>query len=307
MAGGFPMGGDARDPRAALPRGCLMRLAPLAIAGVVAAVVAYQSCQPGPFGRHQIVALDPQQEQQLGLQAYQEVLGQSDVVRDGPAVEAVREITRRLVRATSNPDFLRITGLSKPPDFQWDVKLVRDQQVNAFCLPGGKMVVYTAILPVAKTHAGLATVMGHEISHALAHHGAERMAQTQIANILMTGAAGSLGDMDPGQRQQVMQVLNAGAQFGILKYSRKHESEADHMGLFLMAAAGYDPQATVQFWERMQAATKRGGGTPEFMSTHPSHETRIRDLHNWLPEAEPLARADPAPDNDEPLPTGGRP
>ena len=148
------------------------------------------------------------------------------------------------------------------------------------------------------TAAGLATVMGHEISHALAHHGAERMAQTQIAQVLLGGAAGSLGDMDPQQRVEVLRVLNAGAQFGILKYSRKHETEADHMGLFLMAAAGYDPHETVKFWERMQSATKGGGRTPEFMSTHPSHETRIRDLLNLIPRAEPLYRA--SPDRDLP-------
>jgi metalloendopeptidase OMA1, mitochondrial len=296
MAGGVQFGGDPRG------RGCLMRLAPLLLAGLVAAVVAWNGCQEGPFGRHQIVGLNPQQEKQLGFQAFQETLSKSDVVRNGPAAEAVQQITRRLERATADPDFLRAVGLAEPPKFDWDVRLVRSQEVNAFCLPGGKMVVYTAILPVAKTHAGLATVMGHEISHALAHHGAERMAQTQIANILMSGAAGSLSDMDPQQQQQVMQVLNAGAQFGILKYSRKHESEADHMGLFLMAAAGYDPHATIAFWERMQAATKGGGGTPEFMSTHPSHETRIRDLTTWLTQAEPLARQNPAPDGDEPLP-----
>ncbi len=303
MAGGFP---NNTDPRA---RGCLVRLAPLAVAGLIAAVVAWQGCQKGPFGRNQVVALNPQQEQQLGLQAFQQVLQQQgdNVVRAGPAADAVREITRRLVRATSNPEFLRVTGLAEPPRFDWDVRLVRSKEVNAFCLPGGKMVVYTAILPVAKTHAGLATVMGHEISHALAHHGAERMAQTQIANILMSGAAGSLGDMDPERQREVMQVLNAGAQFGILKYSRKHETEADHMGLFLMAAAGYDPHATVQFWERMQSATGSRGGTPEFMSTHPSHETRIRDLHGWLPDAEPLSKADPAPDGDAPLPEAGGP
>jgi predicted Zn-dependent protease len=295
MAGGVQFG---NDPRA---RGCLMRLAPLLIAGLVAAFVAWQGCQQGPFGRHQVVGLNPQQEKQLGLQAFQETLGKADVVRNGPAADAVQEITRRLVGATSNPTFLRAVGLNEPPDYQWDVRLVRSQEVNAFCLPGGKMVVYTGIMPVAKTHAGLATVMGHEISHALAHHGAERMAQQKLVNILMGGAAGSLSDMDPQQQQQVMQVLNAGAKFGILKYSRKHESEADHMGLFLMAAAGYDPHATVSFWERMQAATK-GGATPEFMSTHPSHETRIRDLHTWLPQAEPLARENPAPDGDELLP-----
>jgi predicted Zn-dependent protease len=285
-----------------------MRMLPLLVAAGMAAIVAWQGCQQGPFGRKQIVALNPQQEQQLGGQAFQQVLtqNQGNVIVNGPAADAVQEITRRLVKATANPAFLHIVGLHEPPDFQWDVRLVQSKEVNAFCLPGGKMVVYTGIMPVAKTHAGSATVMGHEISHALAHHGAERMAQEKVVQILMGGAAGSLSDMDPQQQQQVMQVLNAGAKFGILKYSRKHETEADHMGLYLMAAAGYNPQSTVKFWERMQAATKGGGGTPEFMSTHPSHETRIRDLMSWLPEAEPLAAANPAPDSDEPLPQVGR-
>jgi predicted Zn-dependent protease len=287
------------------PRRIGIRLLPLVLAGLAAAFIAMKGCQQGPFGRQQIVALNPQQEQQLGLQAYQEVLNQSDVVRGGPVEDAVRRITDRLVKATRNPDFLRVTGLRQPPEFQWDVRVVRSQEVNAFCLPGGKMVVYTAILPVAETHAGLATVMGHEISHALAHHGAERMAQTQIVQVLLGGASGSLGDMDPRQRDEVLRVLNAGAKFGILKYSRKHESEADHMGLFLMAAAGYNPQETVKFWERMQAATKGGGRPPEFLSTHPSHETRIRDLTGWIPEAVPLYKANPAPASDERLPRAG--
>jgi predicted Zn-dependent protease len=278
------------------------RFLPLLLAVLVAAFVAAKGCQQGPFGRRQIVGVAGEQEKQLGLQAYQEVLGQSDVVRGGPAADAVRGVTRRLVEATRNPAFLKATGLRQPPDFDWDVRLVRSQQVNAFCLPGGKMVVYTAILPVAETAAGLATVMGHEISHALAHHGAERMAQTQIVQILTTGAGASLGDMDPQQRAEVLRLINAGAQFGILKYSRKHETEADHMGLFLMAAAGYDPHETVKFWERMQSATKGGGGVPEFMSTHPSHQTRIRDLTAWIPDAEPLYRANPSPAPDERLP-----
>jgi metalloendopeptidase OMA1, mitochondrial len=298
MAGGMPMGGDPRV------RGCLVRLAPLLIAGLFALFVAWQGCQQGPFGRRQIVAMNPQQEQQLGFQAFQQVLQENgaNVIRNGPAADAVKEITRRLVRATTRPDFLRASQQSEPPQFEWDVRLIRSKEVNAFCLPGGKMVVYTGIMPVAQTYAGLATVMGHEISHALSHHGAERMAQSQIVNILMGGAGATLSDMDPQQQQQVMQVLNAGAQFGILKYSRKHETEADHMGLLLMAAAGYDPHAAIKFWERMEAATAGGQRPPEFMSTHPSHETRIRDLTNWVPDAEPLYRADPAPDGDERLP-----
>jgi predicted Zn-dependent protease len=116
------------------------------------------------------------------------------------------------------------------------------------------------------------------------------MAQQQIAQIGVVAAGSSLGDLDPQQRAQVMQVLNAGATFGILKYSREHESEADHMGLLLMAAAGYDPRESIRFWERMQQAS-RGGGPPEFLSTHPSHQTRIRDLSNWMPEALPLYEA----------------
>ena len=281
-----------------------MRLAPLAAAGIFAAFLAWQGCQQGPFNRRQIVALNPQQEQQLGLQAFQQVIQENgpNVIQNGPAAEAVQEITRRLVGATTNRDFLRTTGQAEPPRYDWKVRLIRSKEVNAFCLPGGKMVVYTGIMPVAQTHAGLATVMGHEISHALSHHGAERMAQERIIQVLAGGAGASLSDMDPQRQQEVMQAINAGAQFGILKYSRKHESEADHMGLLLMAAAGYDPRDAIKFWERMQSATKSNGGTPEFMSTHPSHETRIRDLNGWLPDAEPLYKLDPAPDASERMP-----
>ncbi len=297
------MATDGYDPSG--PRRLGIRLLPIVLAILAAGFVALKGCQEGPFGRRQIVAIGPQQEKALGFEAYQEVLGKSDVIERGPVVDAVKAVTGRLVSAVRNPEFLKVTQLREPPNFDWEVKVVRSQQVNAFCLPGGKMVVYTAILPVAETHAGLATVMGHEISHALAHHGAERMAQTQIAQILLGGAGASMGDMDPQQRQQVMQALNTGAQFGILKYSRKHESEADHMGLFLMAAAGYDPHETVKFWERMQSATKGGGKTPEFMSTHPSHETRIHDLTEWIPDAMPLYKANPAPAGNERLPRAG--
>jgi predicted Zn-dependent protease len=280
-----------------------IRLLPIIIGLLAVGFVAVRGCQEGPFGRKQIVALNPQQEARLGVQAFNEVLSRSDVIEGGPTVEAVRGVIDRLTRATSDEQFLRLTG-QKRQDLKWEVRVVRSNEVNAFCLPGGKIVVYTAILPVAETDAGLATVLGHEISHALAHHGAERMAQQEIAQIGVTAAAGSLNDVDPTRRAEIMQALNAGAQFGILKYSRKHESEADHMGLLLMATAGYNPADAVKFWERMKHMSG-GGKTPEFLSTHPSHETRIRDLTNWIPEALPLYEAHEGPSAKK-LPLGKR-
>jgi len=145
-------------------------------------------------------------------------------------------------------------------------------------------VVYTGILPVCETESGLATVMGHEIAHALAHHGAERMAQQQLAEIGQLAVASSFGDLHPEQRRQILSLYNVGAQYGLLKYSRTHESEADHLGVVLMAAAGYDPRESVKFWTRMDKQTG-GSRQLEFTSTHPSHETRVRDLENWQPEA----------------------
>jgi predicted Zn-dependent protease len=277
----------------------LQMLAALVVGAIAIGFILVRGAQEGPFGRRQFVTINPQQEVALGVQAYQEVLEKSNVVRSGPVVEDVKRVTDRLVRATRNADFLRATKLHER-DFDWQVTVVRSREVNAFCLPGGKMVVYTAILPVCQTDAGLATVMGHEIAHALARHGAERMTQQQIAEIGITAAGASLGNMDPRDRQRVMQVINAGAQFGILKYSRRHESEADHIGLFLMAAAGFNPNESVRFWERMQKIAS-GSRTPEFLSTHPSHETRIRDLTNWIPQAMPLYQASGNHDRPERL------
>ena len=143
---------------------------------------------------------------------------------------------------------------------------------------------FTGILPVCQNAEGLACVMGHEISHALAHHGAERAAHQSFVNKLGTGVAVSVGGMDVGMQRTAMQVFGAGAQFGgLLPFSRKHESEADRMGLTLMAAAGFDPREAPRFWERMAATSGKAGA--EWMSTHPAHGTRIRDLNGWLPEA----------------------
>jgi predicted Zn-dependent protease len=278
------------------PRPPRLNLLPILVGLLAIGAIAVKGCQQGPFGRRQVVALNPTEEARLGAQAYEKVLSESNVVNGGPLDQAVRRVARRLEASAANPAVLRALRL-RPQEFAWETRLVRSDQVNAFCLPGGKIVVYTGICPVARTEAGLATVMGHEIGHALAHHGAERMAQQQMVAIGQQSVAGSLGDMDVRTQQEVLRVLGVGSQVGILlPFSRRHESEADHIGLLLMAGAGYDPHEASAFWGRMEkmAGSRR---VSEFMSTHPSHERRAHDLESWLPEALPLYQAaDKAPD-----------
>jgi predicted Zn-dependent protease len=278
--------------RDAAPSQRLMQILIALVMGAVAVgFFAIKGCQSGPFGRKQIVEINDEQQVALGAQAYEEVLtkARGDIINRGPVYRAVDEVTQRLVKATKNPDFLKAVKIPERR-YAWEVNVIRSREVNAFCLPGGKMVVFTGILPVCETDAGLATVMGHEISHALGQHGAERMAQAKLAQIGIIATGAGLGGMDSRDRATVLSVLNAGAQYGILAYGRTHESEADHVGLLLMATAGYNPEEAAKFWERMQA--KSGGRRqPEFLSTHPSHETRIRDLIKWTPEAMPFYRA----------------
>lgn len=276
------------------------RLWPLAIGLIIAVVYAVRSCEEGPFGRKQIVALTPAEEAALGAQAFKQILARSDVVTGGPGVEVVQRLARQLAEAAERSEVLAMMRL-KPQKYHWEVRLVRSRDINAFCLPGGKIVVYTGLFPVAATESSLAAVMGHEIAHALARHGAERMAQQRLLQIGQLAAAGSIMDMNPVQQRQILGALGAGAQFGILlPFSRSHESEADRMGLILMAAAGHDPKAAVRLWHRMKKAT--GNKVPEYASTHPSHERRIADLEGWLEEVWPLYRQAPNPQPDKPLP-----
>ena len=258
-------------------RGMGLKLAPLLIAGVF---ILYQFLTAERFknpetGRVQRVALSTQQEESLGLQAFQEVLASSDVVESGPAAESVRRVASRIAAQTG----------SAASSFNWQVSVVNSDQVNAFCLPGGKIVVYTGILPVAESEAGLATVVGHEVAHAVARHGAQRVFQNQLVQTALVGASFSLGEMDYGQRQAIMGLLGVGAQYGVLlPFGRDHEVEADQMGLLYMARAGYDPREAIPFWERMGQAAGNGQ-PPEFMSTHPSHGTRIQNLEAYMPRA----------------------
>ena len=255
-----------------------MRGVPIVIA-VIVIIVQYSSSEKftNAAGRTAHHALNPRQEQTLGLQSYQEVLRQSETVDSGPQYDLVKRVAGRLAGATGEA----------AQTFDWRVSLVRSSQINAFCLPGGKIVVYTGILPVTRNEAGLATVMGHEMAHATLRHGSERLLQQKAAQTFMTGVQFSMGDMSYEQRRMVMGALGAGAQYGVLlPFSRKHESEADKVGLLYMARAGYDPQEAIQFWQRMSQASAQGGKPPELLSTHPSDATRIAQLEELLPEAE---------------------
>lgn len=230
-------------------------------------------------GRKQLVDISPEQEAQLGFQSYQEVLRESQVVASGQTVDQVRGIGQRIVAAARElaPDAHWDT-------YAWEFNLIQSEQANAFCLPGGKVAVYTGILPVVQNGNALAVVMGHEIAHAIARHGAERMAQQKLVQIGTVAAGMSTSDMDPRQQQMVMAALGAGLQYGLmLPFSREHESEADHMGLLFAAAACFDPREAPRLWERM--GQQGGQRPPEFASTHPSGETRIRQLNEWMPEA----------------------
>ncbi len=248
------------------------RLLPIVIAAII---VLYQFLSSEKFtneaGRTVHMGLSAAQEETLGLQSYQQVLSESRTVDRGPEFDLVTNVAARLARATGK-------------SFDWKVSVVESDQVNAFCLPGGKIVVYTGILPIAQSASGLATVMGHEMAHATLRHGSERMFKQNATQTLLNGVQFSLGDMDYQQRRMVMGAIGAGAQYGLLlPFGREHESEADKMGLFYMARAGYDPNEAVSFWERM---SKVGGDQPpEFMSTHPSHGTRVARLKELLPEA----------------------
>lgn len=254
-----------------------LTILPLIIAAVFAAYQYFsaEKVTNPETGRAMRVAMSPEQEQALGLQSYQQVLAQSEVVTSGRELEIVQRVASRLAAAVGR----------SAEGFDWQVSLIRSPQANAFCLPGGKIAVYTGILEVAQDEAGLAAVMGHEMAHAVARHGSQRLLRTNLAQTVMMGAQFSFTDMDWTQRRMVLAALGAGAQYGVLlPFSRGHETEADEMGLMYMARAGYDPSAAISFWERMQS--QGTSGTPEFASTHPAHETRIQHLRDLLPKAQ---------------------
>ena len=240
-------------------------------------------------GRSQLIATDAQQDAALGLQAYQQVLSQSQVVGEGPDVARIKQVAQRLIAVAPKVEAELAAEKGRKPSidwstFNWEVSVLQSNEVNAFCLPGGKIAVYTGLLPVAQNDDAIAVVLGHEISHALLRHGAERMAQQHIAQIGQVAVGMAAGNLDPQQQREVMGAYGIVGQYGVLMpFSRKDESEADEIGLMLAAAACYDPQAAIPFWDRMQQ--QGSGKPPEFMSDHPSDAHRIERLQALMPKA----------------------
>ncbi len=258
---------------------------------ILIAILLFIGCSTVPVtGRRQISFIPQGELLSLSDQSYKDVLAKSTVVTDPARTAGVVEAGKRI--AASAESFMRDSGMEKDlKNYKWEFNLIQDDKtVNAFCMPGGKIVVYTGILPVTRDANGLATVMSHEVAHAIANHGGERMSQELIVQAGGMGISQLMKSKPEQARNILMQVYGAGSQYGVLlPYSRSHESEADRIGLILMARAGYDPKTAVAFWERMN--NLGGVKPPEILSTHPATQRRIEDIQKELPEAEKYYKA----------------
>ncbi|MFT4662381.1 MAG: putative Zn-dependent protease [Patiriisocius sp.] len=251
---------------------------------ILFAVLMIIGCNSVPItGRRQLNLLPESQMIGMSATAYTDFLSSNPPASSSNRdAQMVRNLGNKLANAAT--DYCKNHSMAERVEgFAWEFNLVDDPAVNAWCMPGGKVVVYTGIMDVAETELGLAVVMGHEIAHAIARHGNERMS----TNILAQAGLGSLDailSQKPTMANDLMlKAAGVGTQLGTLKFSRNHESEADKMGLIFMSMAGYDPNEAPKFWERMAAAS--GGAPPEFLSTHPSAATRVADLKAYMPEA----------------------
>jgi len=244
------------------------------------------SCTTVPVtGRKELNLVGEGTVNQLGAQTYQQEVSKAKLSTDQNATAMVQRVAQRIAQAAE---------ANFHPKYQWEAKLLDDPKtVNAWCLPGGKIAVYSGILPLTQDETGLAVVLGHETAHALAHHGAERMSRSELMQVGEAGILAAVGAAKPGAVQAVGAALGIGSQVGVeLPFSREQESEADHIGLVLMAKAGYDPAKAVDFWERM-AAYGKGKQPPAFLSDHPSDESRIAAIKKEMPEAKAAFVAHP--------------
>ncbi|WP_396637310.1 M48 family metallopeptidase [Maribacter sp. R77961] len=250
---------------------------------IIALFMGVSGCKVNPFTGQKTLNFYPNSQIfPMAFAQYDQFLGENKVItgtkeanmitRTGQRISAAAE---RWLAANGYPGYLS--------DYKWEYNLVNDEAVNAWCMPGGKIVFYTGILPITQTETGVAVVMGHEVAHALADHGAQRMSAGMLQQV--GAVAGNIAIKDPKTRNIFNQAYGVGSQVGVmLPFSRGHETEADRIGLQIMAIAGYDPYEAAELWKRMKA-NSGGQAPPEFMSTHPSNDTRINNLTVWAPEA----------------------
>lgn len=251
---------------------------------VVAIVLFTTSCKRVPLtGRSQLNMVSDGELASLSQQQYSDFLSQNKVVKNTSQARMVQEVGRKM--AASVEDYLRQNRYTDLLDqLKWEFNLVDSKEVNAWCMPGGKVVVYSGIVPIANNEAGLAVIMGHEIAHAIARHGNERMSQGLLAQLGGVALSVAVAQKPAEVQQLYMAAFGVGAQLGVLlPFSRLHESEADKLGLVFMAKAGYEPDAAVDFWQRMASLNKQA--PPEFLSTHPSDQSRIEAIRAYIPIA----------------------
>jgi predicted Zn-dependent protease len=232
------------------------------------------ACASAPYtGRRQLLFTSEGSETNMGYQAFQQFKGQYKVSHDPELNAMVTRVGQRIAAA------------AKRPDYRWEFVVFENKDANAFCLPGGKVGIFTGILKYTKDEAGMATVISHEVAHALARHAGERMSQAMLAQAGGIGLGAALGGLGATAGQAAMQGYSLGVQLGILlPYSRTQEYEADRIGLILMAKAGYNPDEALDFWKRMSAKEK-GGKLPQFLSTHPTNDNRLQEIQDFLPDA----------------------
>jgi predicted Zn-dependent protease len=242
------------------------------------------SCTTVPVtGRRQLSLVPESDMISLSLTQYGQFLKDNKVSTDQTKTAMVRRVGQKIAKAVET--YMAQQGLSDNlKGYQWEFNLVEDKTVNAWCMPGGKVVVYTGLLPVAQNDEGLATVLGHEIAHAVARHGSERMSDQMLVQLGSTSLSAAMANKPTETQALANAAFGIGSQVGVLlPFSRKQESEADHMGLIFMAMAGYNPNASVTFWQRMEQQSS--SSTPQFLSTHPVNSTRIANIRKELPEA----------------------
>ena len=262
----------------------MKRTTRIAIAACAAALMMLTACATVPItGRRQLSLVSQSDLIGMAAEDYERFVAESTVSEDAGARNTVAEVGGRVSRAASG--FMREHGMDyELSQYDWEFRLIEDEAANAFCMPGGKIVVFTGLMPVTGTEEGLAVVVAHEVAHAVANHGGERMSQLLLAELGGIALSKAIEEKPEQTRDLAMLAYGIGSQVAVLlPYSRQHESEADRIGLLLMAKAGYDPRQAVPFWERM--AAQSGGQPPEFLSTHPSHATRIEDIRSHMPEA----------------------